>query len=233
MMEIHGFQKTTLLDYPGHVAATIFFGGCNFRCPYCHNGDLVLTSSALPVISKEEVLKHLRKRQGILDGVCITGGEPTLQPDLEELITEIHSLGYDIKLDTNGSKPDVLKSLCEKKLIDYVAMDIKHTREKYNTVCRWDAFSIENISESVSFLFQGNVPYEFRTTVARELHSKEDILSIGDWLAGADAYYLQAYRESEQVIDPVFSSYSYEELTEFQTLLKTKISTVEIRGIDT
>lgn len=233
MMEIHGFQKTTLLDYPGHVAATIFFGGCNFRCPYCHNGDLVLTSSALPVISKEEVLKHLRKRQGILDGVCITGGEPTLQPDLEELITEIRSLGYDIKLDTNGSKPDVLKSLCEKKLIDYVAMDIKHTREKYNTVCRWDAFSIENISESVSFLLQGNVPYEFRTTVARELHSKKDILSIGDWLAGADAYYLQAYRESEQVIDPVFSSYSYEELTEFQTLLKTKISTVEIRGIDT
>lgn len=232
-MEIHGFQKTTLLDYPGHVAATIFFGGCNFRCPYCHNGDLVLTPSALPVISKEEVLKHLRKRQGILDGVCITGGEPTLQPDLEELITEIRSLGYDIKLDTNGSKPDVLKSLCEKKFIDYVAMDIKHTREKYNTVCRWDAFSIENISESVSFLLQGNVPYEFRTTVARELHSKEDILSIGDWLAGADAYYLQAYRESEQVIDPVFSSYSYEELTEFQTLLKAKISTVEIRGIDT
>ena len=228
-----GLQKTTLLDYPEHVAATVFLGGCNFRCPYCQNSDLLLDPVSYAAYTKQDILSYLQKRKNILTGVCITGGEPTLQPDLEELITEIRSLGYDIKLDTNGSKPDVLKSLCEKKLIDYVAMDIKHTREKYNTVCRWDAFSIENISESVSFLLQGNVPYEFRTTVARELHSKEDILSIGDWLAGADAYYLQAYRESEQVIDPVFSSYSYEELTEFQTLLKAKISTVEIRGIDT
>lgn len=231
-MEIHGFQKTTLLDYPGHVAATVFFGGCNFRCPYCHNKDLVLSPSSAPTIEEETVLNHLKKRVGILDGVCITGGEPTLQPDLESLIVKIRSLGYDIKLDTNGSNPQVLKSLCQKNLIDYVAMDIKHTPQKYALVCQSDCLSMEAIMKSVDFLKENRVPYEFRTTITRELHKKEDIPAIGAWLKGASAYYLQAYQESEQVISPVFSSYTYKELQEFQRLLENDIAHVGIRGID-
>lgn len=231
-MEIHGFQKTTLLDYPGHVAATVFFGGCNFRCPYCHNKDLVLSPFSVPTISEEVVLNHLKKRVGILDGVCITGGEPTLQPDLEDFICKIRSMGYDIKLDTNGSNPQVLKALCQKNLLNYVAMDIKHTQKKYPLVCQSDAFSINAILESAAFLMENHVAYEFRTTITRELHTKEDILAIGAWLKGASAYYLQAYQESEQVISPVFSSYTYKEVQEFQQLLETEISYVGIRGMD-
>jgi len=231
-MKIHGFQKTTLLDYPKHVAATIFFGGCNFRCPYCQNKDLVLFPSEIPTIPKEFVLKHLQKRIGILDGVCITGGEPTLQPDLEEFILEIRALGYDIKLDTNGSHPEVLKSLCQKNLIDYIAMDIKHTPQSYNTVCCTSSFNLDAIMDSVSFLKKGSVSYEFRTTIAKELHTIEDIQILGDWLSGADAYYLQAYKESEQVINPIFSSYSFQELQQFQHILEKTILHVGIRGID-
>lgn len=231
-MEIHGFLKTTLLDYPGRVACTVFFGGCNFRCPYCHNGDLVLSPKSLPLIPKEEVISHLEKRQGILDGVCITGGEPTLQPDLTVFLAEIKDLGYKIKLDTNGSRPEILKSLWEKGLIDYVAMDIKHAPEHYSDICNLPDFSMEPIRESVSFLLEGHFPYEFRTTVVRELHEKEDFEQIGAWIAGADAYYLQAYRESEQVIHPVFSSYTKEELEEIRSLLKNYLSHVEIRGVD-
>lgn len=232
-MEIHGFLKTTLLDYPGKVASTIFFGGCNFRCPYCHNGDLVLSPGDLPAIPKEEILSHLKKRQGILDGVCITGGEPTLQPELASFLTEIKNLGYEIKLDTNGSNPQTLRSLCEKKLIDYVAMDIKHAPSHYNEVCNSSAFSMEAIQESVSYLLSCRIPYEFRTTVVRELHTPEDFREIGAWIAGASTYYLQPYKESEQVIHPIYSSYSLKELEEIRNiLLKDYLSHVEIRGID-
>lgn len=232
-MGIHGFLKTTLLDYPGKVACTIFFGGCNFRCPYCHNGDLVLSPGDLPIIPKEEVLSHLKKRQGILDGVCITGGEPTLQPELSSFLTEIKNLGYEIKLDTNGSNPQVLRSLCEDGLIDYVAMDIKHTPSQYAKICNSPGFSMEAIQESVSYLLSDQIPYEFRTTVVRELHSIDDFREIGAWITGAAAYYLQPYRESEQVIHPVFSSYTLEELNEIRSiLLKNHLSHVEIRGID-
>lgn len=231
-MEIHGFLKTTLLDYPGQVACTVFTGGCNFRCPYCHNSGLVLSPKSLPLISEETVFSHLKKRQGILDGVCITGGEPTLQPDLEDFIRKIKSFGYLVKLDTNGSIPKILKSLCEQKLLDYVAMDIKHTPEHYADVCNNPDFSIEPIQESVSYLLEGHIPYEFRTTVTRELHSIHDFEKIGAWIAGCDAYYLQAYRESDEVIHPVFSSYTKEELEEIRSILRKYISHVEIRGID-
>ena len=231
-MEIYGFQKTTLLDYPGHVACTIFFGGCNFRCPYCHNKDLVLSPKSLPAVSEETVFSHLKKRQGILDGVCITGGEPTLQPELDGFIAKIKELGYDVKLDTNGSHPKVLRSLCERHLLDYVAMDIKHSPERYPDVCNSPSLSLDAVNESVSWLLEGRIPYEFRTTVVRELHSREDFEKIGAWIAGADAYYLQAYRESEQVIRPGFTSYTRKELEGFQSLLKKYISHVEIRGVD-
>lgn len=230
-MHICGLNKTTLLDYPGKVAATIFIGACNFRCPFCHNSGLVLHPALEPSISAEELLSFLKKRKGILDGVCVTGGEPTLEPELALLLEDIKELGYQIKLDTNGSRPDVLKSLVQNGLVDTVAMDIKSSKETYEKAAGVPVH-IPDIEESVSFLMENNLDYEFRTTLVRELHTKSDILSIGQWLAGAKAYYLQAYKDSLEVLMPGFSSFSREALEEFQQLLLKTISRVEIRGID-
>lgn len=231
-MEIHGFAKTTLLDYPKHVAATVFFGGCNFRCPFCHNGDLVLTPGQVPTIPEEEVLSYLKKRQGILDGVCITGGEPTLQPDLETFIRKIKDLGYLVKLDTNGYRPEILSSLLEKELLDYVAMDIKNSKEKYAFTVAKPAFDIGNIEASVHLLTNGTIPYEFRTTVVRQLHSLDDMKRIGEWIRGAQAYYLQDYRDSEKIISPGFTGCTKEELLEMQTALRSFVPNTQIRGVD-
>lgn len=231
-MQIHGFQKTTLLDYPGHVAATIFFGGCNFCCPFCHNKDLVMAPNEVPVIPAETVLSVLHKRRGILDGVCITGGEPTLQPDLKDFIKNVKDMGYLIKLDTNGFRPDILKELCREGLIDYVAMDIKHTKEKYPIIANAPHFSITPIEESVEFLKNGSIPYEFRTTVVREFHKEEDFIEIGKWLDGASRYFLQGYKDSERVISPGFHSYTKEELEHFCYLLSKYVKNIEIRGVD-
>lgn len=231
-MNIYGFQKTTLLDYPGHVASTLFTGGCNYRCPYCHNSDLVLSPHKMTPIPLDDIFAHLKKRQGVLDGVCITGGEPTLSSDLENFIARIKEMGYKIKLDTNGTNPDMLVRLHEKKLLDYVAMDIKHSHDQYNMVCNMKNFDIAPIDASVSFLMQGELPYEFRTTVVRELHTINDFESIGKWIAGANAYYLQPYRKSEQVIRPIFTSYSAEELNDICSLLRKYITNTNVRGID-
>ena len=231
-MDIHGLQKTTLLDFPGHVACTLFTGGCNFRCPYCHNGNLALHPAQTPVLSEKELFAFLKKRQGILEGVCISGGEPTLADDLEDFIRRLRDMGFPVKLDTNGYRPEVLIRLCEHGLLDYVAMDIKHSRRQYHTIAGIADFDLSRICASVDFLLHSDIPYEFRTTITRELHKKEDIPAIGAWLKGASAYYLQAYQESEQVISPVFSSYTYKELQEFQRLLENDIAYVGIRGID-
>ena len=231
-MEIHGFAKTTLLDYPKHVAATVFFGGCNFRCPFCHNGDLVLRPGKVPTIAEEEVLSYLKKRQGILEGVCITGGEPTLQPDLETFIRKLKELGYLVKLDTNGYRPEVLSSLLEKGLLDYVAMDIKNSREKYAMTVGKSNIEIANIESSVKLLLQGNIPYEFRTTVVRELHTSDDMKKIGAWIQGAQGYFLQNYVESEKVISPGFTSCSKDELVQMQILLRAYVPNTHIRGVD-
>jgi pyruvate formate lyase activating enzyme len=231
-MQILGFQKTTLLDYPGHVATTVFTGGCNFRCPFCHNGDLVLHPQELPAFTTEEVFAHLKKRQGILDGVCITGGEPTLQPDLIDFIREVRALGYDVKLDTNGYRPDVLKLLCEQGLIDYVAMDIKHTRGKYNTICNVTDFQLTHIIDSVEFLKSDVVPYEFRTTLIKELHAPEDMTDLGEWLSGAKAYFLQAYKDSDSVIQNGFHAHDRDTLLQFVELLKPYVPAVQLRGVD-
>lgn len=231
-MQIHGLLKTTLLDYPGHVASTLFTGGCNFRCPFCHNGELVLHPQTAPAIPEEEFFSHLKRRQGILDGVCISGGEPTLAPDLEAFIREIRALGFSVKLDTNGYRPEVLIRLCEQGLLDYVAMDIKHTPEKYNSICGIDKFDISMIETSAEFLMQGMVPYEFRTTLVRELHQKEDILQIGTWLKGARAYYLQAYRDSDTVISKGFHAHDRKTLFSFVELLKPLIPDTALRGVD-
>ena len=231
-MQILGFQKTTLLDYPGHVATTVFTGGCNFRCPFCHNGDLVLHPQELPACTEAEIFAHLKKRQGILDGVCITGGEPTLQPDLVAFIREVRALGYDIKLDTNGYRPDVLAQLCEQGLIDYVAMDIKHSPAKYNTICNIANFQLEHILSAVEFLKSGVVPYEFRTTLIQELHTPEDITAIGEWLSGSKAYFLQAYKDSDSVIQSGFHTPDRDTLLQFVELLKPYVPAVQLRGVD-
>ncbi len=231
-MKIYGLNKTTLLDYPGKVAATVFLGGCNFRCPFCQNSSLVLNPSAQPEIPVKEVLSFLKKRQGILEGVCVTGGEPTLSPDLPELLQEIRTLGYPIKLDTNGTHPELLKTLAEQNLIQMTAVDIKACPDNYPSLCGLVHPDLDAVKETVEFLKNGTLDYEFRTTVVRELHSEKDFTEIGQWLTGAKAYYLQAYRDSEEVLQPGFSSYTQKELEHFREILKRTIPLVELRGID-
>ena len=231
-MQIFGYNKTTLLDFPEHVACTVFTGGCNFRCPFCQNGDLVLHGGSLPVLDEEEVFRVLRKRKGILTGVCVTGGEPTLQRDLDVFLSRVKELGYLVKLDSNGYRPEVLQSLCERGLVDYFAMDIKSSPENYARTAGVKELDMGLIRESVDFIRSCGLDYEFRTTVVRELHSSGDFLSIGEWLKGCKAYFLQSYVESEGVICKEFSSYSKEELEEFVMLLKPYIDNVSLRGVD-
>lgn len=231
-MKIHGFQTLTLLDYPGQVACTVFLGGCNFRCPFCQNGNLVLQPELEPVLGEEQIFEHLKKRRGILKGVCITGGEPTLAPDLEDFIRRIRSLGYLVKLDTNGYRPEVLEVLLRKKLLDYVAMDIKNSPGRYAETAGLPGLDVLRIQDSVELLKKGETDYEFRTTVARELHGREELLQIGRWLAGSRRYFLQNYRDSDAVICPEFTGYSREQLERFREMLLPLIPEVGIRGID-
>ncbi len=230
-MLIHGFNKTTLLDYPGLVAATVFTGGCNFRCPFCQNGDLVLNPMSQPLIPEEEVLSHLKKRKGITQGLCITGGEPTLNPDLKDFIKKVKDIGLKVKLDTNGYRPEVLKELVTGGFIDYVAMDIKSSLDEYELVAGVK-LDTGKIKESIDFLIGGTLPFEFRTTVVKELHSKASFDKIGKLIHGAEKYYLQAYVDSDRVIKPGLSSYTKEELSEFLPILKEHVKMVEIRGIE-
>lgn len=231
-MSIHGLNKLTLLDFPGKVAATLFLGNCNFRCPFCHNSDLVLNPSSQPMLEVEEVLGFLKKRQGILEGVCITGGEPTLYAGLEELICSIRALGYAVKLDTNGYRPSVLKDLVKKGLLDMVAMDIKADRAGYHAAAGISSITISYIEESVDFLLSGQVPYEFRTTVVRELHDKKTFENIGQWIKGCQAYFLQSYKDSGRIIAPGFHANTKEELEEYRQILLKTMKHVELRGID-
>jgi pyruvate formate lyase activating enzyme len=231
-MQIHGFNKLTLLDYPGHIAATIFLGGCNMRCPFCHNASLVTKASSQPMIAEEEIFQTLSKRQGILEGVCITGGEPTLYQDLPELIKAIKAMGFLVKLDTNGTNPSMLKFLVQEKLIDFVSMDIKNSLKKYRLTSGTEELNIGNIEECVSFLLTDPIDYEFRTTIVKQYHTAEDLLSIGQWLQGAKAYYLQNYKDSGDVILPGLESHTKETLTEFVNLLTPYINHVSLRGVD-
>ena len=231
-MQIHGFNKTTLLDYPEHVAATIFTGGCNFCCPFCHNGELVLHPGHFPLITEEEIMGFLRKRKNVLSGVCITGGEPTLQPDLMDFVIGIKELGLLVKLDTNGYEPRVLRSLLEQGLLDYVAMDLKNSREKYAVTVGKKDFEIERIEESVSLLLHSSIPYEFRTTVVKQLHEEEDFAKMGQWIKGAKAYYIQSYRDNENVIQRGFSAYEKEELERCAEIIQPYVKMVGLRGVE-
>ena len=230
-MYICGLNKLTLLDYPEHLAATLFLRGCNFRCPFCQNSSLVLPERYPDTIPVEEVLSFLKKRSSMLEGVCITGGEPTLQKDLPEFIAAIKQLGLKVKLDTNGNLPDMLFYLLEQNLLDYVAMDIKNSLEKYSTTVGISDFSTDNIEKSISILKNAAIPYEFRTTIVKELHTHEDMHKIGTWLKGSPILFLQSFEDSGEILQDGLSPHSKETLLEFQEILKIYIDKVELRGI--
>ncbi|MBQ6660377.1 MAG: anaerobic ribonucleoside-triphosphate reductase activating protein [Lachnospiraceae bacterium] len=232
-MQIHGLQKLTLLDFPGHMSATVFTGGCNFRCPYCHNSELVLNPESVPRIPEAEVLEFLKSRRKMLEGVCFTGGEATLQKDLPEFMAKVRELGYKIKLDTNGQSPAVLDRLMKAGLLDYVAMDIKNCKERYGETIGIPDFRTDAIETSIALLMNGNIPYEFRTTVMREFHDTEALTRIGEWIAGARRYYLQPFRESDQVMKKgVFHAPDRDEIIRWKELLAKTIPSVDIRGMD-
>ena len=230
IMDIKGLANTTLTDYPGLVAATLFTGGCDFCCPFCHNRSLVVHHEKLPSLPVEDVLEFLSRRKVALEGVCITGGEPLLQNDLGDFIRELKAMGYKIKLDTNGYDPTHLDHLLKDGLVDYVAMDIKGAQSNYAKASGCPNLDLTRIKLSVDILKGSDVDYEFRTTVVRDLHSAQDMEAIGQWLYGAKAYYLQPYVESEDIIMPVFSSYSKAEMVQFQKMLQQYIPYVGLRG---
>ncbi len=232
-MKIYGFQKLTLLDYPEHIAATVFTGACNFRCPFCHNGELVLIEKDAPTISEEEIFAHLNKRKGMLQGVCITGGEPTLQPDLEEFIRKVKDLGYLVKLDTNGYRPDELKTLLDKGLLDYVAMDIKAAPSNYGMAAGVSGIDMSPILESVNILKKSAIPYEFRTTVVKGIHTPEEFEEIGKLIEGASSYHIQSYKESENNLAPgPYSSYTKEALESMAKIVEKYVDKVSLRGVE-
>lgn len=231
-MLICGFQKLTLLDYPGRVAATLFTGGCNLRCPFCHNADLVTQLQEAPQLDTEEVLATLAKRRGVLDGVCVTGGEPTLQSDLVLLLRRIKELGYAIKLDTNGTRPEVLRQVVAEGLVDYVAMDIKNRREKYGLTAGKIPFDIAPIEESVRFLMTGSIPFEFRTTVVRGIHTASDPVAIAQWIAGAPRYFLQSFVDSGRLIGGGFEAFSPEEMRAMLTEVQRYVPAASLRGTE-
>jgi len=230
-MQIKGLTKTTLSDYPGHVAATVFVGGCDFRCPFCYNKSLVIQSDKLPSIPLEEVYEFLEKRQGALEGVCVTGGEPLTQDDLCDFIYNVKLMGYKVKLDTNGYDPTHLNHIIRNNLVDYIAMDIKNSKENYAKTAGLTSFDMNRIKLSAELLMGSDIKYEFRTTLVKQLHTSEDIEEIGRWLRGAKAYFLQSYTETEDVIMPIFGGYSKKELLAMKKILMQYINRVEIRGI--
>lgn len=231
-MQIHGLNKTTLLDYPEHVAATIFCGSCNFRCPFCHNSELVLNPTFQPEMEEKEVLDYLKKRKGILTGVCITGGEPTLQKDLAEFIYKIKELGYLVKLDTNGYRPKEIERLFEGNLIDFVAMDIKSGVSGYAKAAGLATIEIETIKESIASIMNSRVDYEFRTTVVKGIHTNKDFEEIGRLIEGSERYYLQNFKDSENVMVPGFKSFAKEELEGFVRIVSPYVKKVTLRGVD-
>lgn len=229
-MKIEALQKLTLLDYPQKMAATVFTYGCNLRCPFCHNALLVIQESE-GGISASEVLDFLSKRKGMLEGVCVTGGEPLLQTDLEDFLKSIKDMGFSVKLDTNGTFPKKLKDLVRKNLVDYVAMDIKNCREKYAATSGKLAMDLSAIDESIRFLLSGEVQAEFRTTVVKNFHTLEDLLKITDWISGCDRYFLQQFVDSGNLINQNLEGYSDEALTEIYKQVKRKLPAVKLRGV--
>lgn len=230
-MNFSGFQKLTLLDYPEHVACTLFTKGCNFRCPFCHNARLVTENTEDEQYGEDMVLSYLKKRVGILDGVCITGGEPLLHKELPDFIRKVKDLGYQVKLDTNGSFPGILKSLVNEGLLDYVAMDVKNSMERYGETIDVPDFDTAPIEESIDFLLEGHVPYEFRTTVVAEFHTTQDIVSISKRIQGATKYFLQNFVDSGCLIGENLHSVDKNVMENMQNAAMKHLSEVSLRGI--
>ena len=230
-MNIQGLQKLTLLDFPGKMACTVFTAGCDLRCPFCHNRSLVIDPPKESAVSDEEFFSFLKKRKGILEGVAITGGEPLMQADIEDFIVRVRELGYAVKLDTNGTFPGRLKNLIEKNLVDYVAMDVKSSEAGYPGCVGIGGFKTDKINESIEFLKQGKVDYEFRTTVAKGLHTKEDMESLGKWIAGAKRHFLQDFTDSGDLIGFGLEPFSKAEMAEFRDIIAKYVPNCEIRGI--
>ena len=238
-MQIHGLQKMTLLDFPGNVACTIFLGGCDFRCQYCHNFELV-DGSAEAVMDEGELFSFLEKRKGVLDGVCITGGEPCLRRDLPDFISRIKTLGYKVKLDTNGAHPDMVKELMEAQLLDYVAMDIKNCPEKYSLTAGLTqsaykdlnkSFCLEKVEETVALLLEERIDYEFRTTVVEQYHTEDDFHKIGNWIAGAKKFFLQQYVPRDTVPDRTLTAPSRETMENYIKILRSYVPAATLRGV--
>ena len=234
-MTISGIQKMTLLDFPGKVACTVFLHGCNYRCPFCHNAEL-LEGKGEPLMTEEEFLSFLKKRTGLLDGVCISGGEPTLSPGLKELMQDIKAMGYAIKLDTNGTRPALLRKLVEEGLVDYVAMDIKNCPARYAETVGLKLMDLASIEESIRFLLSGAVDSEFRTTVVRELHTPQDMVEMGRWLTKLSdgkpikKLYLQPFVDRDTVAFSGLHAPDSHELEQFQKLLSDFVLEINVRG---
>ena len=230
-MKIHGLQKMTLLDFPGRVACTVFFVCCDMRCPFCHNAEL-LDGTAPAIMDDEELLAFLKKRQGLLDGVAFTGGEPLLQKDLPELTAKIRDLGYPVKLDTNGMHPERLELMMKKGLVQYVAMDIKNGPERYAETAGLPEIDLAPVRESVSLLMNGETDYEFRTTVVAELHDDRSFEQIGQWIKGARHYYLQKFTDRDTVPFEGLHAPTDEQMRKWAEKLRPDIPAVELRGLE-
>ena len=232
-MRIAGLQKCTLLDYPGKVACTVFLPGCNFRCPFCHNYELITNPEEL--MEEEELLCFLQKRKGLLQGVCVTGGEPTLQPELPAFLQKIRDLGYSVKLDTNGYRPDVLRAVLEQGLVDYVAMDLKNGPDHYAATCCLETMDLHKIEQSVLLLQNSGIAYELRTTLCRPLHSEESIQNMAHWLQSftktkVKQLFLQPFVDRDTVPFAGFSAPDKEELEHYASILSAAAEQVIIRG---
>ena len=232
-MHISGLQKLAMVDFPGKLAATVFTGGCNLRCPFCHNALLVNRLAENPEThSVDEILDFLKKRKGLLDGVVLSGGEPLMQSGAAEFLEQVRSLGYAVKLDTNGCYPEALEEILKRKLVDYVAMDIKNSREKYGETIGISGFDITPIEQSAALLKSSGIDFEFRTTVVKEFHTAQDIVSIGQWLAGSPRYFLQQFVDSGDLVGHGCTAVEPLELQAFAEIARPFFGKVELRGID-
>ena len=233
-MRISGLQKLTLLDYPGRVACTVFTGGCNFRCPFCHNAPLVLPERLEgDENGAETVLAFLKKRQGILDGVAVTGGEPLLHKDIDVFLRQVKAMGYAVKLDTNGSFPERLMALVEEGLVDRVAVDIKNSPALYAKTVGVPGFDLAPVERTKNYLLSGAVEYEFRTTVVKGLHTRESLLEAARWIEGAREYYLQQFKDSGDVIAiEGLSAFTGEEMHALAEAVRPIVPSVRVRGVD-
>lgn len=230
-MKICGFQKMTMLDFPGKVACTVFTGGCNFRCPFCHNALLVTEIDEENTFDEDEIIAYLYKRKGIIDGVCITGGEPLMQKDIGEFLEKVKATGMPVKLDTNGSYPEKLRELVEKGLVDYVAMDIKNSKAKYAETIGLPEYDLRKVEESIDFLLSDAVDYEFRTTVVREFHTIDDIVDIATRISGAKRYFLQGFVDSGNLIGSGMSALKPQEMVEICTKAQEIVPNTVLRGV--